>query len=124
MIASPSGREQSIFAESQAGDRAYHVVAERDLYGLGGSTQIANDVANKFLRIGASPSVPMSMKLQMEDFAPPNGAPKYAAPASAYQVSSEYSIITVAANNGWLDGDRARGAEQRVAQRSRDAISA
>ena len=67
MIASPSGREQSIFAESQAGDAHTEVVAERDLYGLGGSTQIANDVANKFLRIGASLSAPMSTKLQMED---------------------------------------------------------
>ena len=30
-------------------------------------------------------------------------------------------MIMAAANNGWLDGDRARGAEQRVAQKNRDA---
>jgi len=63
--------EQSIFAERQAGDAHTEVAAERDLYGLGGSAQIVSDVAHKFLRIGASPSAPMSMKLQMEDYAPP-----------------------------------------------------
>ena len=51
MIASPSGREQSIFGESQAGDAHTEVAAERDLYGLGGSAQIVSDVAHKFLRI-------------------------------------------------------------------------
>jgi delta-aminolevulinic acid dehydratase/porphobilinogen synthase len=62
--------------------------------------------------------------LQIEGFDPPNGAPKYGAPASAYQVSGEYPMIMAAASNGWLDGDRARGAEQRVAQKTCDAISA
>jgi porphobilinogen synthase len=28
-------------------------------------------------------------------------------PTFAYQVSGEYAMIAAAANNGWLDGDRA-----------------
>jgi hypothetical protein len=51
VIASPSGREQPIFGESQPGDAHTEVAAERDLYRLGGSAQIASDVAHKFLRI-------------------------------------------------------------------------
>jgi hypothetical protein len=59
LIASPSGREQSIFGESQAGDAHTEVAAERDLYGLGGSAQIVSDVRTSSR---ASPSAPMSMK--------------------------------------------------------------
>jgi hypothetical protein len=50
VIASSSGREQSIFAESQPGDAHTEIAAERDLYGLGGAAQSAN-VAHKYLRI-------------------------------------------------------------------------
>jgi porphobilinogen synthase len=31
----------------------------------------------------------------------------FAMPTFAYQVSGEYAMIAAAANNGWLDGDRA-----------------
>ena len=31
----------------------------------------------------------------------------FAVPTFAYQVSGEYAMIAAAANNGWLDGDRA-----------------
>ena len=32
---------------------------------------------------------------------------EFAAPTFAYQVSGEYSMLMAAANNGWLDGDKA-----------------
>ena len=32
---------------------------------------------------------------------------KFGAPTFAYQVSGEYSMIMAAANNGWIDGDKA-----------------
>jgi porphobilinogen synthase len=32
---------------------------------------------------------------------------EFGAPTFAYQVSGEYSMITAAANNGWIDGDQA-----------------
>ena len=32
---------------------------------------------------------------------------EFGAPTFAYQVSGEYSMIMAAANNGWLDGDKA-----------------
>jgi porphobilinogen synthase len=32
---------------------------------------------------------------------------EFAAPTFAYQVSGEYSMIMAAAQNGWLDGDKA-----------------
>jgi porphobilinogen synthase len=31
----------------------------------------------------------------------------FAVPTFAYQVSGEYAMITAAAQNGWLDGDKA-----------------
>jgi porphobilinogen synthase len=31
----------------------------------------------------------------------------FAMPTFAYQVSGEYAMIAAAANNGWLDGERA-----------------
>jgi porphobilinogen synthase len=31
----------------------------------------------------------------------------FAVPTFAYQVSGEYAMIMAAANNGWIDGDRA-----------------
>jgi porphobilinogen synthase len=31
----------------------------------------------------------------------------FAMPTFAYQVSGEYAMISAAANNGWLDGERA-----------------
>jgi porphobilinogen synthase len=31
----------------------------------------------------------------------------FAVPTFAYQVSGEYAMITAAANNGWIDGERA-----------------
>ena len=31
----------------------------------------------------------------------------FGAPTFAYQVSGEYAMIMAAANNGWLDGDKA-----------------
>jgi porphobilinogen synthase len=31
----------------------------------------------------------------------------FAMPTFAYQVSGEYAMITAAANNGWIDGERA-----------------
>jgi len=34
-------------------------------------------------------------------------AETFGAPTFAYQVSGEYAMLTAAANNGWLDGDRA-----------------
>ena len=32
---------------------------------------------------------------------------EFGAPTFAYQVSGEYSMIMAAANNGWIDGDKA-----------------
>jgi delta-aminolevulinic acid dehydratase/porphobilinogen synthase len=35
------------------------------------------------------------------------GALKYGKPTFTYQVSGEYSMIMAAANNGWIDADKA-----------------